>query len=363
MNVLISGASVGGPVLAHWLKRQGADVTVVERAPAPRRGGQAVDIRGAALEVAARMGILEQARALKTDMRGMSMLDGDGNEVMRTTEETVSGGRLDSPDVEIMRDDLIALVIEATSGVEYLYGDSISALHQDDQGVDVTFEQGGRRRFDYVVGADGLHSNVRGLVFGEESRFLRHLGMYVAIYSADNFLGLDRWQIWYREGDAGFGIYTAPGNATIKVNVGFAAGPISYDHRDVEQQRRLIQEHCGGLRWEAPRLLKAMWEAGDFYFDTMAQITMERWSEGRVTLVGDAGYCASPLSGQGTSLAMVGAYVLAQELGGDPHGAFERYETRMRPFVQTNQDLALENPGQAAAPESVQRAANAITLD
>ena len=364
MNVLISGASIGGPVLAYWLREHGFDVTVVERAPEPRRGGQAIDIRGAALEVAARMGILEQARALKTDMRGMSMVDGDGNELMRTTEETVSGGRLDSPDIELMRDDLTALVIAASAeGTEYLYGDSIAALDQDDQGVLVTFESGLRRRFDYVVGADGLHSNVRGLVFGEESRFINHLGMYVAIYSADNFLELDRWQVWHREGDAGFGLYTAPGNASIRVNIGFGSEPIAYDYRDVEQQKRLIEEHCSELRWETPRLLKAMWEADDFYFDSMAQVRMDRWSQGRVTLIGDAGYCASPLSGQGTSLAMVGAYVLAQELARDTNGAFERYEARMRPFVELNQALALENPGQAAAPESVERAANGITLD
>jgi 2-polyprenyl-6-methoxyphenol hydroxylase-like FAD-dependent oxidoreductase len=376
MNVLISGASVGGPVLAHFLRGHGFEVTVVERAPAPRRGGQAIDIRGAALEVAARMGVLERARAMKTDMLGMSMVDGDGNELMRSTEETVSGGRLDSPDIEIMRDDLTALLIAATGpeatgpeavaagpAVEYRYGDSIAALDQDGQGVEVVFESGDRGRFDYVVGADGLHSNVRGLVFGEESQFLHHLGMYVAIYSADNFLGLDRWQVWHREGDVGFGLYTAPGNGSMRVNIGFGAEPIPYDHRDLDQQRRLIQEHCAGLRWEGPRLLKAMWEADDFYFDAMAQIRMERWSEGRVTLLGDAGYCASPLSGQGTSLAMVGAYVLAQELGRDPLGAFERYERRMRPFAEANQALALENPGQPAAPESVQRAANAITLD
>ncbi|WP_433512948.1 FAD-dependent monooxygenase [Nonomuraea sp. CA-143628] len=364
MNVLISGASIGGPVLAYWLREHGFDVTVVERAPAPRRGGQAIDIRGAALEVAARMGILEQARAMKTDMRGMSMVDGDGNELMRTTEETISGGRLDSPDIEIMRDDLTALVIAASgNGVEYLYGDSIAALNQDGQGVQVTFESGGPRRFDYVVGADGLHSNVRGLVFGAESQFIHHLGMYVAIYSADNFLDLDRWQVWHREGDAGFGLYTAPGNASIRVNIGFGGEDVAYDYRDVEQQKRLIQERCSGLGWETPRLLKAMWAADDFYFDAMAQIRMERWSEGRVTLVGDAGYCASPLSGQGTSLAMVGAYVLAQELSRDPQGAFDRYEARMRPFAELNQALALENPGQGAAPESVQRAANGIALD
>ncbi|WP_327104057.1 FAD-dependent monooxygenase [Nonomuraea glycinis] len=363
MKVLVSGASVGGPVLAYWLRERGFEVTLVERAPAPRLGGQAVDIRGAALTVADRMGILERATALRTTMRGMSMVDGDGQEIMRSTEETVSGGRFDSPDIEILRDDLTALVT-AAAGATYRYGDSIAELTQDEQGVDVTFESGGRGRYDFVVGADGLHSNVRGLVFGDESRFLRHLGMYVAIFTAPNFLDLDHWQTWHRDGDAGFGLFSDRDPSVMRVNLGFAAGPIDYDHHDVDQQRRLVREHCAKLRWEAPRLIEAMDKADDFYFDAMAQVEMERWSKGRVALVGDAGYCASPMSGQGTSLAMVGAYVLADELGREPAGAFDRYERRLRPFVALNQALALEQQeGQGAAPENVQRAANAITLD
>ncbi|MGN9841574.1 FAD-dependent monooxygenase [Nonomuraea sp. H19] len=362
MKVLISGASVGGPVLAYWLGRHGFEVTVVERAPSPRKGGQAIDIRGAALTVADRMGVLDEVRAMKTTMRGMSMVDGDGNEIMRSTEETLSGGRFDSPDVEIMRDDLNAILIGATDA-RYRYDDSIATLTQDGQGVDVTFESGEKGRYDYVFGADGLHSNVRRLAFGAESQFLSHLGMYVSIFTADNFLGLDHWQTWFREGDVGGALFSDRDPGVMRVNLGFAADPIDYDHRDVDQQKRLIQEHCSELRWEGPRLLDAMWKADDFYFDAMAQVKMERWSAGRVALIGDAGYCASPLSGQGTSLAMVGAYVVAQELGRDPIAAFDRYEARMRPFVAQNQALALENPGQGAAPESVQRAATSITLD
>ncbi|MFD0886756.1 FAD-dependent monooxygenase, partial [Streptosporangium algeriense] len=329
--------------------------------PAPRRGGQAVDIRGAALTVADRMGVLEQARAVRTTMRGMSMVDGDGNEIMRSTEETISGGRFDSPDIEILRDDLTAIVTAATDA-EYLYGDSIAVIDQDEHGVDVTFESGARGRYDYVVGADGLHSNVRDLVFGPEDRFLRHLGTYISIYTAPNFLGLDHWQVWHHEGGAGFGLFSDRDTGVMRVNLGFEAEPIDYDPRDVDRNKRLVEEHCSSLRWETPRLIEAMWKADDFYFDAMAQVKMDSWSRGRVTLVGDAGYCASPLSGQGTSLAMVGAYVLAEELGREPAGAFERYERRMRPFVELNQALALENPGQGASPESVRRAADGITL-
>ncbi|GAA3645013.1 FAD-dependent monooxygenase [Nonomuraea antimicrobica] len=359
MKVLVSGASVGGPVLAHWLGRHGYDVTVVERAPAPRKGGQAVDLRGAALTVAARMGVLAEIEALRTTMRGMSMVDRDGNETMRSTEETFSGGRFDSPDVEIMRDDLTRILV-AAGGARHVYGDSIATLTEDGG---VTFESGAEDCYDYVIGADGLHSNVRRLAFGPESRFVHHLGTYVSIFTTENFLGLDRWQTWFGEGGAGGAVFSDRDGSEMRVNLGFEAEePIDYDHRDLDAQRRLVERRCARV-WEAPRLLEAMWKADDFYFDAMAQVRMEHWTKGRVALVGDAGYCASPLSGQGTSLAMVGAYVLAEELGADPATAFARYEERMRPFVAANQALALENPGRGAAPESVQRAANAITLD
>ncbi|GAA2215186.1 FAD-dependent monooxygenase [Nonomuraea monospora] len=357
MKVLVSGASIGGPVLAHWLERNGFDVTVVERAPAPRKGGQAVDIRGAALTVVERMGVLEQVRELRTTMRGMSMVDAEGNELMRSEEETLSGGRFDSPDVEIMRDDLNRILLGASTA-RYLYGDSIATLGEDGE---VTFESGRRERYDYVIGADGLHSNVRRLAFGPEEQYLHHLGTYVSIYTAENFLGLDHWQTWFNAGEAGGALFSDRDRNEMRVNLGFRSDVIDYDYRDVEQQKRLIQERCTEV-WEADRLLEAMWKADDFYFDSMAQVKMERWTKGRVALVGDAGYCASPLSGQGTSLALVGAYVLAQELGDGGADALERYEARMRPFVAANQALAHENPGQGASPESVQRAANSITL-
>ncbi|GIH99657.1 FAD-dependent monooxygenase [Planobispora takensis] len=369
-TVLISGAGVAGPVLAYWLHRHGLTPTVVERAPAVRGGGQAVDVRGAALGVVERMGLLQEVRRTRTRMRGMSVLDCDGNEIMRDTEATFSGGRLDNDDVELLREDLVRMLHEITcDDVEYVFGDSITALREHEHGVLAGFDSGARRDFDLVVGADGLHSNVRGLVFGEEGRFLHHLGTHLAIFSTENFLGLQDWQVWLREGEAGYGIYPVRGNTELRVTIGFGSEPFDYDHRDVERHMRLVEERCAGLRWETPRLLKAMREAPDFYFDAMAQVRMDRWSSGRVALLGDAGYCPSPMSGQGTSLSLVGACVLAGELGraaGTPGGhraAFARYEERMRPFVALNQALATENPGGPAPEESVERAKNAISLD
>jgi 2-polyprenyl-6-methoxyphenol hydroxylase-like FAD-dependent oxidoreductase len=363
-TVLISGAGVAGLSLAYWLRHHGHAPTVVENAPAPRPGGQAVDIRGVALRVVERMGLTGEIDEVRTRMRGMSMLDAEGNEVGRSTERTHSSGRLDGEDVELLREDLNALLYRRTAA-EYLFGDSVTALDQNGDGVLAHFERGSARRFDLVVGADGLHSNVRGLAFGPEEHHLRRLGTTLAVFSAPNFPGLVDWQIWLRGGTAGYGVYPVRGNTEIRVTAGFESGQDRPDRRDVEGQRRLTAERLSGLGWQTPKLVEAMWQAPDFYFDEVAQVHLDRWSEGRVTLVGDAACCPSPMSGQGTSLALVGSYVLAAELAGNAAhaAAFARYETRMRPFAALNQALATENPGGPASEESLELAKNAIVLD
>ena len=345
IEVLISGASIAGPALAYWLRHHGFAPTVVERAPAIRPGGQAIDVRGAALDVVDRMGLLAAVREASTRMRGMSMVDGEGRELMRTTEATLTGGRLDSPDVELMRDDLARLLYDATAGeVEYVFDDAIVALTQDGRGVDVRFARGEPRRFDLVIGADGLHSATRRLVFGAESRFIRHLGTYLAIFTVDNFLELDHWQVFHQTEQAMVGIYSARANREARAMLGFGSPPLEFDPRDLARQRAIVSEHLAGVGWEAPRLLAAMAAAPDFYFDSMSQIYLERWSQGRVALVGDAACCSSPMSGQGSSVALVGAYVLARELAaadGDHVRGFAAYEAALRGYVDLNQRLAL----------------------
>ncbi|MEV0677580.1 FAD-dependent monooxygenase [Actinosynnema sp. NPDC050436] len=367
-TVLISGAGVAGLTAAHWLHRHGYAPTVVERAPALRPGGQAVDVRGVALDVLDRMDLLAGARRLRTTTRGMSMLDAEGTEQWRSTELTLSAGRLDSDDVEVLRDDLTALLhSSAQDGVEYLFGDAVTALDQDDDGVRVTFRDAAPRTFDLVVGADGLHSAVRRLAFGPEERFVHHLGSYVGVFSTDNFLGLDDWQVWVHDDSrtASYCLYPARANTELRATLGFAADPLDHDRHDVGRQKALLAERLGGLGWETPKVLDALRAAPDFYFDAMAQVRMDAWWHGRVVLVGDAAHCPSPLSGQGSSLALVGAYVLADELArsDDHRAALARYDARMRPFVAVNQALATENPGQGASEESMERAKHAISLD
>ncbi|GAA3185561.1 MULTISPECIES: FAD-dependent monooxygenase [Streptomyces] len=366
-SVLISGASVAGLAAAHWLRRAGCAVTVVERAPALRPGGQALDVRGVALDVLERGGQLAEARALRTTMRGMSLLNGAGAEQWRSTEETWSGGRLDGPDIEIFRDDLTELLHRhARDGVEYLFDDSATALEEDADGVRVEFLSGRRRTFDLVVGADGLHSAVRRLAFGPEERYVHHQGAYVAVFRAPNFLDLADWQIWQQEGDATLCVYPARGNAELRAFLGFRSGPLALDRHDAAAQQALLAERLGDLGGPAPQLLAAMREAPDFFFDVMAQIRMDSWSAGRVVLIGDAAHCPSPLSGQGSSLALAGAYVLADEVGrsgGDHRAAFAGYERRMRPFVTLNQALVKEISDGPPPEESMERAKNALALD
>jgi len=219
-KVLISGASIAGPALAYWLLQAGCAVTIVERAPAPRPGGQAVDIRGPALKVIDKMGLLDRVRAMRTRLKGMSTLDIDGRESERTEERTMSGGRFGSGDIEILRDDLAALLLEASlPGAEYMYGDTIEALDERDGVVSVTFKRSPPNTFDLVIGADGLHSNVRRLVFGGEHALLRPLGVGLAIYTAPNILDLRDWQLSYRDDISGYAIYPARNNRELRVNL------------------------------------------------------------------------------------------------------------------------------------------------
>jgi 2-polyprenyl-6-methoxyphenol hydroxylase-like FAD-dependent oxidoreductase len=344
IRVLVAGASIAGPALAHWLRRRGAEVTVVERAPELRPGGQAVDARGVAKEVIRRMGLDAAVRAACTDTAGAHYVDVDGN-VLETFRADDDGGDGFIADIEILRGDLSQVLYDDTrDGVEYVFGDRIAELTQDADVVDVAFAGGDRRRFDLVIGADGLHSALRGMVFGARERFVRHLGLVLAFYSVPNEFGLDRWLIEYQDQESGRSAMLRPiQNATRAMAMfSFPAADLDVDYRDVEGQKRLLGEQMAGLGWLTPRILAHLDDTPDFYLDQVAQVVMDRWSNGRVGLIGDAAFSSSPMSGGGTGLALVGAYLMAGELaaaGWDPEAGFAGYEARMRSFVEANQEI------------------------
>jgi 2-polyprenyl-6-methoxyphenol hydroxylase-like FAD-dependent oxidoreductase len=350
-NVLISGAGVTGLALAYWLDRAGFATTLIEQAPAFRRGGQAVDIRGVALEVVGAMGLLDDVRALRTRLNGMSMLDANGNETERTEERTFSAGRLDSDDIEIFRDDLCELLMGAMSErVEFIYNDSIRAIDDQGDGVVATLTSGVKRKFDLLIGADGIYSNVRKQCFNDESTCVHPLGVILALFSTPNLINLTDWQLGHREAGVGYVIYPSHDRSELRIGVGFAAPASAVSRSDMGAQKQLVAGQCAHLKGEFPRFIDAMKTTDQFYYNELAQIRMPSWSKGRVVLAGDAAHCASPFSGQGTSLGLVGAFVLACELvrhWDDPAQAFAAYEHRMRPYVDLNQalvDLTREGP-------------------
>ncbi|GAA4538716.1 FAD-dependent monooxygenase [Pseudonocardia xishanensis] len=338
----MAGASIAGPALAHWLRRRGAEVTVVERAPGLRPGGQAVDARGVAKEVIRRMGLDAEVRAACTDTAGAYTVDVDGN-VVETYRADDDGGDGYISEIEILRGDLSQVLYDDTrDGVEYVFGDRIAELTQDTDGVDVVFASGDRRRFDLVVGADGLHSALRGMVFGPREEFIRHLGLVLAFYTVPNEFGLDRWLIDYQEAGRSAGLRPVGDTSKAIAMLSFPAADFDVDHRDVEAQKSLLRERMADFGWETPRILAHLDDTPDFYLDQVAQVVMDRWSSGRVALLGDAAFSSSPMSGQGTGLALVGAYLLAGELAAacwDPEQGFAAYEARMRAFVEANQEI------------------------
>ncbi|MBM7519888.1 FAD-dependent monooxygenase [Nocardioides nitrophenolicus] len=360
IRVLVTGASIAGPALAHWLCRRGATVTVVEQAPGLRPGGQAVDARGVAKDVIRLMGLDAEVRAACTDTLGGHTVAADGT-VLETYRADENDGDGHIAEVEVLRGDLSQVLYDATRDhAEYVFGYRIAELVQDPDGVDVTFASGERRRFDLVIGADGLHSALRSMVFGPHEEHVRHLGMVLAFFTVPNEFGLDGWAIDHNDGGRSAGLRPVPDPTRAIAMLSFPAPDFAIDHRDIAAQKRLLREQMAGFGWETERILAHLDDAPDFYLDQVAQVVLDRWHVGRVGLLGDAAFSASPMSGAGTGLALVGAYLLAGELAAsrwDPATGFAGYQERMRDYVAANQEIGrmhvqmLTATGEQPAPE------------
>jgi 2-polyprenyl-6-methoxyphenol hydroxylase-like FAD-dependent oxidoreductase len=321
-SVLISGGGVAGPALAYWLVRAGYRPTIVERAPTPRPGGQTVDLRGAGRTVVERMGLMPAVRAVTVEERGIAYVDTAGRSLGQMSAEAFGGEGIVA-EIEVMRGDLAQVLLDAAQdGVEYLYDDAITGIDEDEEGVTVRFQRSPQRRFGLVVGADGLHSGVRALAFGPEEQFVRPLGCVLAFFTVPDRYGLDGWMRMYNEPGTMLALRPdrAPGLA--KAMMALRTPPAGVHRRDLDAHRALLTRTFTGTGWVADQVVADLRDTD--------------------VLLGDAAWCPSPLTGLGTSTALVGAYVLAGELaraGGDHRAAFAAYEDVMRPYTAQAQEL------------------------
>ncbi len=344
MRIAINGAGVAGTTLAYWLQGSGHQPTLIERAPHWRAGGYIIDFWGVGYQVAQCMGLESALRAVGYQIQEVRLVDGRGHTVSNFPADVfrrIAQGRY----ISLPRSDLAAAIFHTIEHcVETIFDESITAIEELDHGVHVTFTRGAAREFDLVIGADGLHSAVRKLVFGPESQFEKQLGYHVAAFEIAGYQPRD--ELVYVS-------YTTPGrqaarfslrdDRTLILFVFADACMIGPEPHGLEECKALLHGVFGDAGWECPQILAAMDDVAEIYFDSVSQIRMERWSKGRVVLVGDAAACVSLLAGEGTGLAMTEAYVLVGELhraNGDYQDAFRRYEQGLRPFIEGKQVAA-----------------------
>jgi 2-polyprenyl-6-methoxyphenol hydroxylase-like FAD-dependent oxidoreductase len=339
LDVLVSGAGIAGCTLAYWLARYGHSATVVERSGALRSSGSPVDVRGPAAQVAERMDIVPRLRDASTRIAGMTFFDQAGRQTARVDLEGLRRS-IAPQDIELPRGDLSTILHEASrDSAEFIFGDSITSLAQDNgRGVDVAFERSRPRRFDLVIGADGLHSIVRRLAFGPESSFVRHAGLHVATLPVPRSIDTGRELIMLNA--PGKSVTLHPSRENPLAALIFWSPEIrGFDNSDSEQHKRLVETMFANLGWKVPEILAAVHAASDLYFDSVSRVELTSWARGRVALVGDASACVS-LFGDGSTLAIAGAYALATALAENPtdHAkAFQQYQAQHGKLVGTRQ--------------------------
>lgn len=342
-NVLISGAGIAGTTLAYWLKKFGFKPVIVEHAAKLREGGYGIDFWGVGYDVAERMGIISALNEADLGISDVVFVDANDRPKARMHYDKLKrlmNGRA----FTLLRSDLAKIIFnKLDEDTEIIFGDSITALEENGHGVTVTFRSGLVRQFDLVIGADGLHSKVRELVFGNEAQFEKFYGYYTSSYTIQANRSERRLFPMYSIPCKQVSTYATKDGKTTTFYIFTSPDKLSYDHHDPEAQKKILRREFANAGWHCQELLANLDSTSDFYFDVVSQIQMTQWSKGRTTLVGDACDCPSLLSGQGSTLAIVGAYVLAGELkeaNGDYSIAFEKYQAQFKPFLDKKQQLA-----------------------
>ncbi len=337
-KILISGASIAGPTLAFWLNHFGFEATIVERADGLRLGGQNIDIKGAAQQIAQLMGIEDEIRAADTGELGVCFEDKNG---IIKAKLPKGESNIGTSELEILRGDLAQILYNHTKeNVQYIFNNQIVNLDELEEGVKVKFQNGEEKTFDLLICADGIRSRTRSLIFGNEPE-IRFLKLYVSYFTIPKTTGDSKWARWYNATDSRV-VFLRPDNVgTIRASFSFLSEPKGYEKLGITEQKAILKEKFADAGWEAGRILKELDNNTDIYFDGISQVIAPSWSKGRCAMTGDAAFCPSPLSGMGASLSMVGAYILAGELSRhtDYNVAFAAYEKLLRPYVNSIQKL------------------------
>lgn len=347
-RILITGASIAGPALAFWMRKLGWEVVLLERAKAFRRGGQNIDVRGPGRDALAAMGLLDAVKGRNTTEQAWTFVDEDNTVIARFGQEEF-GGEGPTAELEILRGDLASIIDEAGGGVEHRYGDWIETLHDDGAGVEVSFHSGAKERFDLVVAAEGARSRTRELVLGA-STTLEPFGLSSAYFSIPKGENDHQDARWFNA-PGGRSVFLRPdAQGRTRVVLSIQEQPSGWDDLEPQAQKHKIAERFADAGWETPRVLEGLWATDDFYFHSIELVKMPRFNKGRVVMTGDAAWA---VMGAGTTLALIGPYVLAGELakGGDIAAALDRYNNVMRPFVDKAQDIPSWGP-KALQPQS-----------
>lgn len=341
-KVLISGASFAGLSTAWWMNKMGYNVTVVEIGAHLKKGGTPVDIKESTVDIVKRMGLFEQIKANRLCLESTEFKNaGDVTESIRILRQP--GEELPDDEFEIERDTLLNMLFDAVKeDVEFIFSNSITDLIETGNNIEVIFKDGSQRAYDLVFGCDGIHSAIRKIWFGHEENYSHFLGQYFSITIVNKLLIKQNTLQLYGEPNKGV-MLNAYNNKTDIVLSFRSEEEIPYNYRDEAQQKKIILSQFEGVGWRAGELLKEVMAAKTFYFDKFCQIKMSSWTKGRVALVGDAGYCASPAAGMGGSLAIIGATALADAFAkhdDDYESAFDDYNKALRPFIEKVQTAA-----------------------